>query len=419
MAAAQSRIGDAAAGGGNVQTGKTLAGGLAAFALFAIAAQADMGRVTVHAQGVDLSESAQKAIILHNGKREVLILGTELQANKITPIIRFIPFPAQPKAELAPAGVFDKLAGLVKKYDLQYVHVFRSKGPGGGKANLSGVEVKFSARLGAHDMTMIKVTDAGAFRGWVNAYFKHMKLPAAKSYPVEEGIVADYVKRGLKYFVLDYVEVTPETRFIDPVAYTFDSAKLYYPLKDTNSFGGKGEIDLFVAAPVTMCRPGSAVFMNEGDKAVYENGNVAGPCLNLKLQASTSALMVPAENDLEALYPGANAFFGGKPVFLQSMHYDGEYKFADDIIIPLTGMARAAVAPREDEMNQGNPFFGGQPPPAACTMKPEHGACKGIFDAYYFDPANKSCKRFDWGGCGEVPFATEEQCVEACHPAKP
>lgn len=40
-----------------------------------------------------MSEDAQKAIILHNLEEEVLILGTDLKADKKTGIIRFIPAP--------------------------------------------------------------------------------------------------------------------------------------------------------------------------------------------------------------------------------------------------------------------------------------------------------------------------------------
>jgi|GEM_PF-6543420 hypothetical protein len=60
--------------------------------------------------------------------------------------------------------------------------------------------------------------------------------------------------RGIRFFVLDYVEVGGEVRFVDPVVFEFASAKLYYPPKTTNSFGGKGEIDLFIAAPAGFSR---------------------------------------------------------------------------------------------------------------------------------------------------------------------
>lgn len=407
-----------------------------ASALLACGASADMGRVTVGTEQVTVGESAQKAIILHNGKEEVLILGTELQAAKKTPIIRFIPFPSEPKVALASAGAFDALARLVAKYDLKFVHVMHSKG-GGDSAKTEGVEVKYSARMGAHDMTVIEIHDVAAFRAWVNRYFKKKHLPQAKRYPVEEGIVADYVARGLRFFVLDFVEVGSESRFVDPVSFRFASDRLYYPLKTSNSFGGKGEIDLFIAAPVTMCAPGTAEF-NEGyDRAAGADGNPYGTCLNLRrhpetewhydkpetwprgnTEASSSALLVSGENDLAAFLPDSAAFFAGKPVFLQAVRYDGDYKFDNDVLVPLNGIAKAVRGPRQEDFDDADPFH--VPDllgrlPAACTAEPDPGVCKGIFPRWYFDKVGKSCKEFEWGGCGgNVPFETLEECKKSC-----
>ena len=52
-------------------------------------ANADMGRIYVSNEAVKVSEDAQKAIILHTLEEEVLILGTDLKADKKTGIMRF------------------------------------------------------------------------------------------------------------------------------------------------------------------------------------------------------------------------------------------------------------------------------------------------------------------------------------------
>ena len=42
-----------------------------------------------------------------------------------------------------------------------------------------------------------------------------------------------------------------------------------------------------------------------------------------------------------------------------------------------------------------------------CTLIPDAGNCKAQFKRYYFDPVDKCCKEFIWGGCsGTVPFET-------------
>jgi Kunitz/Bovine pancreatic trypsin inhibitor domain/Uncharacterized protein conserved in bacteria (DUF2330) len=376
---------------------------------------ADMGRVYVSTTGVTVSEDAQKAIILHNNKKEVLILGTELRADRRIPIIRFIPFPSEPEVSLAPKGVFSRLAAIVAKYKLRYVYTFQSKG-GKASSHSQGVEVRLNARLGSHDLTVIKVSNVAAFRAWVNKYFDQRHLPVRPSYPGVEAIVADYVHRGFDFFVLDAVDVTVDNRFVDPIAYTFKSDALYYPLKTSNTFGGKGEIELFVISLNTLCFPGSGVFMDQFDRAVGPQGHPYGKCLGLPVKASTSALLVREEGDLPSLYPEANALFGDTPVFIQTMRYIGDYKFQNDILVKMPqGLPQALNAEQIGDTDNGpfSPLFAEDK--AICRKKPDRGPCKGMFESYYFDSVSHSCKMFIWGGCqGSVPFRTLDECQKAC-----
>ncbi|GJM28253.1 MAG: hypothetical protein DHS20C17_08880 [Cyclobacteriaceae bacterium] len=49
-----------------------------------------------------------------------------------------------------------------------------------------------------------------------------------------------------------------------------------------------------------------------------------------------------------------------------------------------------------------------------CRMKPDPGPCEAAIEKYYYDPADKQCKPFTWGGChGVVPFDFIEEC-EIC-----
>lgn len=40
--------------------------------------------------------------------------------------------------------------------------------------------------------------------------------------------------------------------------------------------------------------------------------------------------------------------------------------------------------------------------PAACALVPDAGLCNAAFVRYYFDPRDKQCKPFTWGGCTRV-----------------
>ncbi|NLT23949.1 MAG: hypothetical protein GXX82_12960 [Syntrophorhabdus sp.] len=63
-------------------------------------AGADRGPVLWH-ENVRLIQESQKAIILHNGTEEVLILGTELKASAEIDLLEFIPLPSEPEVGLA------------------------------------------------------------------------------------------------------------------------------------------------------------------------------------------------------------------------------------------------------------------------------------------------------------------------------
>ncbi len=385
-----------------------------------LAARADMGRVYVSLDPVTVSEDSQKAIILHNLAEEVLILGTDLRASKKTGVIRFIPFPAEPAVDLAPEGAFEKAAAMIKKYGLKYQYLHYTKG-GPADAETQGVELRLNKKLGAHDLTIIKVNDVSQFRQWVNEYFKARGLPAKEQYPEEEAVVDDYVKRGLIYFVLDYVEVSDEPRFIEPVAYRFTSKELYYPLKTSNTFGGQGSIELIIIAPTTLCFAGNepldpysgALYKEEHPQAQRPYGQ-RPLCLNIPVIASTSALLVKKDKDLDGIYPGGEDFFKDQKAFIQVVSYTGNYFFNDDIFVDVsTGMpAEAGVYEEEKDDRYGEVFTSlADPAKKRCSLKPDPGPCKALFERYYYDPVSKTCKAFFWGGCGGVvPFETEEEC---------
>jgi hypothetical protein len=401
--------------------------------LFAVAmgaaspAPADMGRIQVATENVQVSEDAQKAIILHNGKEEILILGTDLKATGKTGIIRFIPFPSAPEISLAPAGAFEQAAAIIRKYGLVFQTWIISKG-GEASASTDGIELRFSQKLGAHDLTLIKVNEVATFRQWVNDYFRQRGLPAKESYPEEESVVSDYIQRGIVYFVLDYVELDDTPRFIDPVLYHFNSRDLYYPLKTTNTFGGEGTVELVIIAPTTLCSSGHYEYLEQGSQALY----TSGPCLGLPTTlASTSARIVHEEEDIRGLSPQGEAFFGGRNAFIQVIRYQGKYHFDEDVFIDVSkGLPKAFGVMEEEEghglwpseltLGLGCMRFTNSLEQRKCRLQPDRGPCKGNFTRYYFDLQSRQCRPFSWGGCGGVvPFQTEQECRTYADPPLP
>lgn len=281
---------------------------------------ANMGRI--YASDARVSEEGQKAIILHNYNEEVLILGTDLKADKSTGIIRFIPFPSEPTVKLAPDKSFESIAALLKSHEIKFVTQSKS-----GSSLQSDVELRFNQKMGSHDITIVKINNTNGFREWVNSYFKRKGLPIKDEYPDIESVVNDYLSRGINWFVLDYVDVSTETKLIEPVEYRFKTDKLYYPLKDTNTFGGSGTIDLFVIAPVTLLNPLST----------YYNGSFG---LRDMLATTSSEIRY---NELNDVLPDAESFFDTKKIYIQMMSYKGEYKFDKDIYIDFSKGTPAAL----------------------------------------------------------------------------
>jgi hypothetical protein len=387
---------------------------LAVFGL-SLHVHADMGMVRVGNEDVKVSEEAQKAIILHNLDEEILILATDLKASRNIGILRFIPFPSEPEASPAPADVFEKVAGLIKKYGLKYQEIEYSKG-NSSSVSTTGVELRFNQRIGAHDLTVIKVNDVSTFRTWMNDFFRGKGFPLKEAYPEEEAIVDDYVVRGFPYFVLDFVEVQEETRSVDPVMYRFKSKELYYPLKTSNTFGGKGTIELFVIAPTTLCSTpfASALYQERPGRPV--------PCFNLDLRVSTSADV--SQDDLREVYPGAAGFFKGGMRVLQAMRYAGDYRFEEDIRVDVSrGFPREEKGVMECGRDLISVAVMEKLKEDPCSLRPGifpfmcEKSVGDIYSTYYLDPESDSCKALLFCGCDEVRgflFNTEKDCERRC-----
>jgi len=298
----------------------------------------DMGRVTT--SDAVVSEDSQKAIIFHNNEEEILILGTDLKADKKTTILRFIPFPSEPTVKLAEGKPFDRVSELMKEHGVVFVSIDKS-----GNSSTTPVEVTFSAKIGAHDITVICINNITEFKDWVAEFLKSKGMTQGKNNDEVERVALDYVKRDIKYFVFDFVEISPEPQLVEPIAYGFKSRELYYPLKTSNTFGGFGGIDLIIIAPGTLCSMFSGALYVEKTEDIYQTY----PCFealshknpsSYPVRVSTSAKI--SKTEAASIYtPGKDFFSDKESIFLQLIRYNGKYDFDEDILIDIS------IAPKE------------------------------------------------------------------------
>ncbi|MGC8971049.1 MAG: hypothetical protein ACP5K2_02450 [bacterium] len=262
---------------------------------------------------ISISQDSQRAIIIHNFKEEVLILGTELRADRDTYVLEFIPFPSQPEIRLATGDPFKEIERLIteeKGIEIIDPMIFK-----GGSAKTMSIEIKLSEKIGLHDVTVIKVNDISGFTDWVKNFLKKKGIDNILSdldsfYRNAE----DYVNRGINYFVIDYVTVKTETRLVEPLVYRFKSETIYYPLKASNIVGGEGIIDLIFICPGSF--PTRNYFPLDKDRGViFEVSN-------------SSRIYI---DEIEKIYPEARDLFSKtEKLYIQVMRYSGTYNFQVD-----------------------------------------------------------------------------------------
>lgn len=277
---------------------------------------ADMGGIRI--SDAKVTETSQKAIILHNLNEEILILGTDLNADKPTGLIRFIPFPSEPKVQLASPSAFESAKKLVHEHQLKKLFFTKSS------THINNVEITFCEQLGVHDISVIKINSTADFTQWLTNFFTSKKLSSKSDFEDIAKIAADYTARGINWFVFDVVNIDSATKMIDPIEYRFKSHQLYYPLKTTNSFGGIGNIDLITITP---CTPVS---------------DLAPGCFGLfNMQATTSSEL--RTDELNGITQDASQFFGKQILFLQMAQFRGDYSFSNDILYDLSKGVSHAV----------------------------------------------------------------------------
>ena len=194
---------------------------------------ANRGMIVIGPREVRLEESGQNAIVAWNGNEEVIILSTDTKSSESTLVLEVLPLPSNPtKVEEGSFDSFIKLTEIVNKK----VRAIRERVryvAAGKLVSTPSIEITFHKKIGAHDVTVVKVNDLDYFINWVKDFVISKGFENIELSPKFKNTVADYLSRNIKFFVFDVIEVGKDRQSIKPLVYRFKTNFLYYPLEIT------------------------------------------------------------------------------------------------------------------------------------------------------------------------------------------
>lgn len=204
---------------------------------------ADKGGWHVSTKPVTLIESGQRAIIGWGGETEILCLATDVSSSEETTVIEFLPLPSEPNVTLGSKDTFEAVEKLLARQNVKLT-MPAAGGPSPPK-EMKPFQITFHQRLGAHDVTVVKVNRPDEFADWVQEKAKvltggEVSLPGS----IRKLIAKYFNKYNCPYFVFDVIEVGPDPQSIEPIIYEFKSPVVFYPLEISSTFHGQTTIDL-------------------------------------------------------------------------------------------------------------------------------------------------------------------------------
>ncbi len=289
--------------------------------LFVVTAYGDRGGIPF-VPDVKIYEPGQKAIVAWNKGKEVLILSTDVQASADTKVIEIMPFPSNPKVEKGNPVSFIYVEYLVNraiKDNMDSMKRGAKSEARGGKPK--GVEIISHQKIGAHDITTLKVNDVNEFIKWIKDYFrknaKEAKLPEAL-----RKVISAYIKDGYCYFAFDVIELSKKKKSVEPIIYTFDSKCLYYPLKISSLYHAETEITL---ATVTKEEFAEELMPKGFKKMTAKLGRLEVVIPTIKMSSK----------QLKKLSPKVKGLFGTSKAVMQMWKYKGTLDVKTDVVVAL------------------------------------------------------------------------------------
>lgn len=208
----------------------------------------DMGSIPFR-PGVRIFEPTQRAMIAWNGRREILILSTDLHASAPTKVLEVMPFPSEPKVKKGKAEIFKQATDLINLRigSRHYQNIRRMGGETmGGRTAPPPATVTFHEQIGSHNVSVIRMNDPARFAAWVHKYLRSLGVGAPRIPPQLALVIEEYIRDQFSWFVFDVVSLQQKPKTKEAIQFEFDSRWLYYPLRITRAESGDTRIHLII-----------------------------------------------------------------------------------------------------------------------------------------------------------------------------
>lgn len=206
---------------------------------------ADRGGVP-YRPDVRVFEPGQKAVIVFNGEEQILYLSTDLYASDGVKVVEMVPFPSRPDVRKGEADVLKRLQRFLAPF-VRGLGYKRVDAVGRGAEGRAGVEIVEFVRIGAHNITILRVESVRAFIDWIEKRIDNLMNEPFKERLCR--VVRHYIKLGFQYFAFDEIELTKHKRTVEPLEYRFRTPFPYYPLVVSSLMSGDTTIMLCFVAP--------------------------------------------------------------------------------------------------------------------------------------------------------------------------
>ena len=195
-------------------------------------------------RGAHLREPAQRAVIVHAGGKQTLILFVDY-AGGSRDFAWVIPCPSQPQVRTADPRVFQEIVRFYYQAELAAwkKNTDRSGVPGGGNSGKPSVPVVVHAsrRVGPYQIQIVSSSDAGGLKQWL----------ADNAYHIPDGVepmLQQYVEEQW-YFAAVKVRVKSKTATLKPLQLDFASKQPVYPLRISSAGQGLAKLIIYLAQP--------------------------------------------------------------------------------------------------------------------------------------------------------------------------